>query len=114
MSREEVAAPGDNPRGQTPPAEPRKQAPSDHLMIIIISLSHCQLHVAGVSERGYYSALPEFPYHLSPVQGVDVAFCGKKKNFSVDAEVWEKHNAEYTDVGKKAGLLTVLELCPFL
>lgn len=79
MSREEVAAPGDSPRGQTPPAEPRKQAPSDHLMIIIISLSHCQLHVAGVSERGYYSALQEFPYHLFPVQGVDVAFCEKKK-----------------------------------
>lgn len=64
VPREDAVAPGDDPDGQTQPAEPRKQAPSDHLTIIIISLSHCQLHVAGTSERSYYSALLGFTRSL--------------------------------------------------
>lgn len=78
MPREDVAAPADDPDGQTQPAEPWKQPPSDHLTIIIISLSHCQLHVAGTSERSYYSALLGFTLsnHLSPIRSVDAIFCG--------------------------------------
>lgn len=64
VPREDVAAPGHDPDGQTQPAEPWKQPPSDHLTIIIISLSHCQLHVAGTYERSYYSALLGFTLGL--------------------------------------------------
>lgn len=38
---EDWGAPGDDPDGQTEAAEAWKQPPSDHLTIIIISLSHC-------------------------------------------------------------------------
>lgn len=77
LPREDMAAPGDDPNGQTQPAESQKQPPSDHLTIIIISLSHCQLHVAGTSEISYYSALLGFT-RLSPVRSVDAIFCRKR------------------------------------
>lgn len=67
---EDQAAPGDDPDGQTQPAESRKQPPSDG---IIISLSHCQLHVAGTSQTLLlcFPGVHPLPYRLTPLLSVD-------------------------------------------